>query len=359
MRKREPPPAPPKERALSLKDVARRAGVHSSTVSRALDPEKMSLVQPETRARVQALAEELRYTPHAVARGLRRGHTLTIGVVVADIGNPFLTAVVRGVAGVIDARGYIPLIAETRDEPERHERLLANLRGRRVDAVITTAARRGDARLLREFAADGIPLVLAVRSLDERSLPAVTHDDVAGGALAARHLASLGHRVVAQLLAPGDISSFRGRRRGFARAAKAAGLQVVDLGEEAKAPTIEEGRRLMELLLTRRERPTAVFAQNDSMAIGAIDVLHAAGLRCPDDMSVLGYNDAPLSDHLRPALSTIRFPGEEIGRAAAQMALARIDDGDSPPSSVSFPPELVVRESTAPPPRPVRARRRK
>lgn len=331
---------------LRMEDVARSADVHPSTVSRALDPEKMWLVQPETRQRVLAAAEELGYVPHAVARALRSGRSMTIGVVIADLTNPFITVVLRGIAAVVDKHGFIPLIAETRDERGRLKQLLEGLRARRVDAVITSAARRADAGLLRRFA-ESTPVVLAVRDPGDRSLPAVTHDDKAGGELAALHLSSLGHKVVAQLAGPSDISSFYGRQRGFEHAARAAGMQVVSVGDEALRPTASEGRRLAERMLSLRQPlPTAVFAHNDEMAVAAIDVLRRAGLRCPKDVSVIGYNDAPLSDHLSPSLSTIRFPGEQVGRFAAEIALGRIENPTGAAASVSFPPELVEREST-------------
>jgi LacI family transcriptional regulator len=334
-----------------LKDVARAVGVHPSTVSRALDPEKSHLVQQETRKRIYEVQKELGYTPNVLARGLRAGRTMSVGVVIADIANPFASLLLRGITDTLERREYTPLIAQTHDEPGRLAIVLRNLRDRRVDAVIVAAAHRGDDALLRGIVDAGIPLVLAVRAVDDRTIPTVTHDDFAGGVLAAGHFAELGHKVAVQLPGPSDISSFRQRAHGFDATAKERGLQLRELDTEAVAPTVEEGRRLMDRLLrSRGRRPTAVFAHNDWMAIGAIDVLRSRGLRCPDDVSVLGYNDAPLSDHLSPSLSSIRFPALEVGRMAADVALARITGPENQPLSVSFPPSLVPRESTGPPP---------
>jgi LacI family transcriptional regulator len=335
-----------------LKDVARAVGVHPSTVSRALDPEKSHLVQLETRKRIYEVQKQLGYTPNVLARGLRAGRTMSVGVVIADIANPFASLLLRGITDTLEHREYTPLIAQTHDEPGRLAIVLRNLRDRRVDAVIVAAAHRGDDALLRGIVDAGIPLVLAVRAVDDRTIPTVTHDDFAGGVLAAAHFAELGHKVAAQLPGPSDISSFRQRADGFDATAKERGLRLRELDTEAVAPTVEEGRRLMDRLLRSRARPptTAVFAHNDWMAIGAIDVLRSRGLRCPDDVSVLGYNDAPLSDHLSPSLSSIRFPALEVGRMAADVALARITGPENQPLSVSFPPSLVVRESTGPPP---------
>jgi LacI family transcriptional regulator len=336
---------------VTLKDVARVAGVHPATVSRALDPGKMWLVRPETRAKVQSLARDLSYRTDVVARSLRRGQTTTVGVVVADLSLTFLPPALRGITDALERHGFMALISETRDDHERMRASIMNLLARRVDAVIVTGARLGDGPQLQAIAREGVPVVLAVRQLPGSNLPAVTTDDDRGGHIAAAHLAALGHRRVAELAGPGDVQPFLDRSGGFARAADETKLDVVDFTERAIHPTPPEGRRLMELLLARRgARPTAVFAHNDSMAIGAVDALRAAGLRCPADVSVLGYNDAPLVDHFDPPLSTIRLPSAEIGRFAAEMAIALIEEPHGAVASMTFPPELVARASTASPP---------
>jgi LacI family transcriptional regulator len=336
---------------VTLKDVAHVAGVHPATVSRALDPGKMWLVRPETRTRVQAAARELGYRTDVVARSLRRGQTTTVGVVVADLTLTFLAPALRGITDALERQGFMGLISETQDDHERLRVSLENLLSRRVDAVILTGARLGDAPLLQGIARERVPVVLAVRALPGSNLPAVTTDDDGGGYIAAMHLAALGHGRVAELRGPSDVQPFLDRSQGFARAAAESGLDVLEFGERAIHPTPAEGRRLMELLLARRgPRPTAVFAQNDSMAIGALDALRAARLRCPADLSILGFNDAPLVDHFDPPLSTIRLPSAEIGRVAAELAIALIEEPNTAVASMTFPPELVVRASTAPPP---------
>jgi LacI family transcriptional regulator len=333
-----------------LKDVARAAGVHTATVSRALDPGKMWLVRPDTRAKVQSAARELGYRADVVARSLRRGQTTTVGVVVADLGNTFVAPAMRGITDALERRGFMALISETQDDHDRLRASIENLLSRRVDGTIVMAARLGDAPLIEEIAREDHPVVLAVRTLPGSTLPSVTSDDVAGGRLAARHLAELGHTRVAELRGPHDVMSFVGRARGFSRAAEELGLEVVSVDGPAIHPTPSEGQRLMEKLLsTSGALPTAVFAHNDAMAIGALAALRAAGLRCPDDVSVLGYNDAPLAGHLDPPLSTVRFQGDKIGRFAAEAVIAMIEDRGGVVASVNLPPELVVRASTAPP----------
>jgi LacI family transcriptional regulator, galactose operon repressor len=334
----------------TLRDVARATGVHPATVSRALDPGKMWLVKPDTRAKIQTAARELGYRADVVARSLRRGQTTTVGVVVPDLGNLFVPPVLRGIATTLELHGFVAVIGETQDDDERLRISVENLLSRRVDAVILTGARAGHGPLLEELAGAGRPIVLAIRALPGTSLPAVTTDDFSGGYIAFRHLAELGHRVVAQLPGPADIQPFLDRAAGFAQAAREAGVRPIAFEEVALHPTVAEGRRLMSHLLEKANpSPSAVFAHNDSMAIGAVDGLRAAGLRCPEDVSILGYNDAPLVDHFDPPLSTIRWPGADIGRRAAELAIELIEAPGSPVASATFSPELVPRASTAPP----------
>jgi LacI family transcriptional regulator len=308
----------------------------------------MSLVHPETRAKVQGVARELGYRGDVVARSLRRGQTTTVGVIVADLGNPIVAPVLRGLADELEKHGFMAVISETQDD---HARLLAsveNLLSRRVDGLILTTARLGDVSVIEEVARE-TAVVLAVRPLPGSALPSVTTDDVAGGYLAARHLADLGHKLVAELAGPSDIQNFVDRSIGFAQAADTFGFDMVRVPEQAIHPTPSEGRRLMEMLLAQGSpRPTAIFAHTDAMAIGAIAAVGAASLKCPRDISIVGYNDAPLVDHLDPPLSTIRFPGEQIGRFAADLAITLIEEPTALVASMSFAPELVARSSTAP-----------
>ena len=331
---------------VTLKDVAARAGVHPSTASRALDRDKGSMVHAETVARVRAAAEELGYQGHAVASGLRRGHTNTLGIVVADLGNPFFAPVVRGIENHLEGRGLMALIAETRDDHDRMVRVLNNLGARRADAVIVMGARRDDVRVLRK-AQQQMPVVLAVRHLPGSGIPAITHDDERGGRLAAEHLLEHGHRHIAQLCGPRDISSFDERAAGFRQRLSTAGLEVIELDETAQHPTLAEGRRLMEQLLAQcGVLPTAVFAHNDLMAFGALQALAGHGRSCPEDIAMIGYNDTPMTAFTHPPITTVRLPGYELGRMAADTAVVLIENREHPGSPLSLPPVLVPRHST-------------
>jgi LacI family transcriptional regulator len=340
------------DRVVTLKDVARAADVHVSTASRALDPARSRRIGADTVARVEAAAEKLGYTPDQIAKGLKRGTTTMIGVVVADLENPFIGPIIRGISEQVESTGYVTLVTETLEDHDRFERTLNQLLSHRVDAVITTAARSSDQHLLVRFARRTRAFITAVRRVEGSGLPFVIMDDEQGGELAARHLIDLGHNVLAQLRGPMDIEAFSNRAEGFHRTVGAARAVDATAGGRAKELTAEEGRRLMAMTLDQNpdSRPTAVFAHADLMAIGALEELRSRGLRCPGDISIVGYDDAPLVNHISPALSTIALPGQEIGARAGEMVLEMLVEPGDPPESVRLPAELIPRESTGPPP---------
>jgi LacI family transcriptional regulator len=180
--------------------------------------------------------------------------------------------------------------------------------------------------------------------------PFVVDDGALGAGLAFKHLVDLGHRVIAQLPGPQDIYSFAIRRRGFLDHANSSRVVIVDVKDFGAAPSYQEGKRLMEALLKLKgPRPTGIFAHNDLMAIGAIDGLREANLECPGDVSVIGYNDSPLVDHISPSLSTLRVPMDQLGYLAGKKAIELVDHPGQVPDSVSLVPEFIARASTAPP----------
>ncbi|MDP2710452.1 MAG: LacI family DNA-binding transcriptional regulator [Solirubrobacteraceae bacterium] len=336
--------------AVTLTDVAKAANVHVSTASRALDPAMSFRISAATVDRVTAAAARLGYMPDMIAQGLKRGTTTMVGVIVPDLANPFFGPLIRALSEQLERRGFVTLVAETLEDHDRFERTLNHLLGRRVNAAVTTAARASDRDLLRRFAERIPSCVLAVRNIAGSGLPYVIQDDRQGGELAAGHLTELGHDVLAQLHGPSDTATFTERGEGFRRTVGAAGRVEVSVGEYAEGLTLSEGKRLMALTLDRNEAnpPTAVFAHADLLAIGAIEEIDRRGLRCPQDISVIGYDDAPLVGHIQPPLSTIALPGGEIGRRAGEIILQLIDDPAAQPDSVSLPAQLIVRSSTAP-----------
>jgi len=330
----------------TLADVARDVGLSSSTVSRALDPNRHSLVSSDTRERVAEAAERLGYRPDLQARSLMTGRTQTIVVIAADLGNPWVTPILHGVASRVAIEGIVPIIAETNDDSAVLTDLINHMLSRRVDAIIILAARRDDAEVI-ESAGRIVPTVVAARPLPDVSVPVVTHDDRAGGAMIAEHFASLGHERVAQLKGPRDVFNFPLRSEGFASVARQRRLQRIPVRSEARLPSFEEGHRLMRILLqSGSEPPSAVFAHNDAMAIGAIAAAAESGLRVPWDISIAGYNDMPLTGFLNPSLTTVRYPSWDVGHVAADVVV-RMLAGEEDVSSICLDPVLVPRASTA------------
>ncbi len=335
---------------VTLEDVARAAGVHYSTVSRALDPATVRRVSVDTRKHVQAVATKMGYQPDMVASGLKRGRTRTVAVIAGDLGNPNIAPVLRGIANELEKVGLMSLISETQDDSARLERVLNHLIRRRVDAIIMTAARLSDAAKLRWIRRQGIPLVLAVQNVPGIRLPACTNDDHLGGALAAKHLLSLGHRRLAQLRGPMDINSCFVRAQGFTTTVAAAGAAEVVVRSTAPTGSIDEGALLMRELLDKKgARPTGIFAHHDLMAFGALTAAEERGLSCPKDLSMVGYHNLPHDDRIVPPLTSILQPREELGRIAAQILIGMLDSPGPPPTPRRMAPTLVVRKSTGPP----------
>jgi LacI family transcriptional regulator len=336
---------------VTLEDVARAAGVHYSTVSRALDPLTTLQVNVDTRKRVQALAKRMGYQKDMVASGLKRGRTHTVAVVVGDLGNPNLAPVLHGIASGLEQSGLMTLISETQFDVARLERIVDHLMSRRVDAIIMTAARPRDAPTLRRIRRQGIPLVLAIQTVPGIRVPACTNDDHLGGELAARHLLSLGHRRLAQLRGPMEFSSCFLRAQGFSKTVAAAGAVEVVVESTALWGSPELGGALMRELLDKRGAlVTGIFAHHDLTASGALTAAEERGLSCPRDLSIVGYHDLPHVSRIVPPLTSIRQPREELGRIAAEILVAVLANPGRPPAARMVRPTLVVRKSTGPPP---------
>jgi LacI family transcriptional regulator len=341
----------------TLRDVARLAGVHPGTVSRALNPQTRGLVNERTARRVLVAAEELGYRPNPIARGLRTNRSHTIGVLVPDLMNPLFAAVVRGIEDGLSGAGYTPLIANTDNDAERERVAYEAMSARQVDGFIAATAVR-DHWLLEEQASRGAKLVLVNRRVDSDAIPAVIGDDHEGVRLAVEHLAGLGHRRIAHLGGSQALYTGWSRHRGFRDAMRSLKLGLdEDLIVFSDTFTEREGARCCGELLDRRRDFTAIVAGNDLLALGCYDALEERGLRCPDDVSVVGYNDMPFVDRFSPPLTTVRVPHYELGATAALLMLEQLQELDAPPRQLLLTPELVVRGSTAPPTAPSGRRR--
>ncbi len=338
---------------VTLRDVAVRAGVHPATASRALNPETRILVSEDTARRVLDAAEALGYRPNPVARSLRTRRSHTVGVLIPDLNNPLFPPMVRGLEDRLAAAGYVALIGNTDFDDNRERMVFDQMRARHVDGLVLATARLRHPLLAEASRAD-IPVVLINRLAQDYSFPSVTVDNERGVRMAVSHLAGLGHRRIAHIAGPQEMSTGLSRYRGFVTAMESSGLPVdSDLVVFAKAFTVEEGVRCSRLLFERgagRPGCTAIAAANDMLAVGCYAALDEAGLACPEDISVVGFNDMPFIDRLRPPLTTIRFPHYQVGTEAAQLLLEQIAERGGPVKILYLAPELIVRGSTAPPP---------
>jgi len=323
----------------TIKDVARIAQVSVTTVSHALSAKRH--VSAETAARVQAAIEFTGYVPHSAARNLQAGRSSMLGVVVPDVSDPFFGGLARGCESFADDHGYGVIISSGRNGNGRRDRHFDLLRSRSIDGLIYVA---GDARRDQELVelARTYPIVLADESTDGLDgIPLISADHRRGGTLVGEHLRDLGHHEVAVVTGPRGLHSTEERLAGFTSIFPDAIVIDGDFSEEV-------GYHRTGRLLARDVRPTAIFASNDNTAFGVIDAVSDRGLRVPDDLSVVGFDDVGLARRSTPALTTVRQPISEIGRQAARTLIAMLSGEDLPPT-VPQQVELVVRGSTAAP----------
>jgi len=331
---------------VTLRDVARKVGVHASTVSRVLNSSTRSMVSPEIARRVDEAARDLGYRPNPIAYGLKTRRSLTVGVVIPDLTDPLFPPMIRGIDDTLARAGYTTIVANTDNDRERERVILERMRGRHVDALILGSTRRED--VLDE---DEVPVVLINRSIDVGGVTAVVSDNPGGIGQAIDHLASLGHRRIAHVAGPQYVSTGIARYQAYRSKMEDLGLPVTpDLVGHCESYSRGEGKRVLSLFLQSREPLTAVIAANDLLALGCYDALKAAGLRCPGDISVVGFNDMPFVDMMDPPLTTVRIPQYDIGAAAARAVLERMNEPAGGFEIIVLPSTLVVRASTAPPP---------
>lgn len=330
-----------------LKDVAVAAGVHISTASRALDERTSALVNPGTVERVRQAADQLGYRVNGMARALRRRRTLIVGMVVPDITSPVFPAVVRGAEDVLSQLGFSLLLSSTDGDPAKARAQITAMLESRADGLLLGTARREDP-LVDEFAAVGTPIVLVNRMMDRGGMPAVVADDYYGIQAAAEHLGQLGHREIGFVGGPLSLSTASQRLAGFEQAVKRFGLTAGGV-IEAAGFNEDAGLQAGEQLLDGHPGTTAIVAANDLLAIGVIDAVTQRGLSCPKDVSVVGFNDIRYARRLQPPLTTIRIPHYDVGRRAAELLLALVDNPGRSPETVMLAGELVVRGSTGRP----------
>lgn len=329
----------------TISDVARRAEVTRATVSNVLT--QRVTVSPKTRARVLQAIEELGYRPNLVARGLAQGKTLTLALVVPTISNPFFAEVVEEVERVADQHDYQLLLSMTHQSPQEGKRHLERMASRWADGFIVMgmAADITDILMLKDASKE---VVLCVWNQDPhaQSLPIVDIDFRLAGELATRHLLECGHRRIAAIVEEPVQWS---RRQGFETALEDAGLPIPPEYICQGDSSFESGYQGTLALLALPQPPTAIFAGNDWMALGAIEAIASQGLSVPHDLAVVGVDDISQAVHAHPPLTTISIPKRELARAATELLLRHIQGTDLPeePTKILVSPHLIVRQSTA------------
>lgn len=329
----------------TIKEVSRLASVSPSTVSRVLNG--TAPVATDTRDRVLRAVETLDYQPNTFARGLVTNRSEGIGVVVNEISSPYYASIVQGIEEAVEARGKHLIVSSGHAKESSEHQAVEFLKQRRSDALILHLEAVSDYTIL-QWAKRETPLVIIGRYVAELADRCVHLDNEAGGYLATRHLIEHGHRRIAHITGWMAIEDARARLAGYRRALAEAQIPfdemlVVD-GDFVEEGGVRGARRLLE----RKLDFSALFAANDQMAAGALQVFRDEGLRVPYDISLIGYDDVLLARYVHPKLTTIRQPLAEMGRAAAQLALAALGEADREEVTRKFEPELIVRESVAP-----------
>lgn len=327
-----------------IRDVARLAGVSTATVSYVINESRN--VSADVHRRVLAAIAELQYSPSAIARSLKTRSTRTIGVVVSDISNPYFTAVVRGVEDVASANDYTIIICNTDEDREKEQRYLKVLLAKRVDGLIIAPSGHSSS-LLPMMQVAGIPIVLMDRSVDGMNLPIIRVDNRGGAYQAVTHLIDDGHVRIGAISGLAQVSTTEERYVGYVRALSERGLAVRQDWVKAGYSKREGGQRAMQELLVLADRPTAVFTTNNLMTLGALTALLEAGLSCPDDMAIVGFDDHEWASIVAPRLTVVRQPTNEVGQKAAELLISLVRSEPDGLLERVLPTELVVRDSCA------------
>lgn len=329
----------------TIREVAESAGVSYATVSHVINNTR--LVSQETRERVLAAMDALNYRPNALARSLRQGKTNTLGLVLPDSANPFFAEISRSIEDEAFKKGYSVFLCNTERDTQRELFYVDVLSNRQVDGIIFVAA--GDQADSLDFLLNrNMPVVMIDRNLPMVEVDAVLTDNQLGGFLATQHLVDLGHTRIACIAGPSSITPSAERIIGYRRALEEAGLSYDENLILRGDYHAQSGMDITNSILAMNPRPTAIFALNDLMALGALRAAAESGRSIPKDLAVVGYDDLEIAHFSNPPLTTIAQPKKEIGVHAVRLLVDRMSQKNRPTSRLVLPPELIVRRSTQP-----------
>ncbi len=329
---------------VTIKDVAREAGVSPMTVSRVIN--RSSSVRVETRSRVEQAIDELGYIPSRLARGLSAQRTGTLALIVPDVANPFFTLIVRGAEDVARRAGYRLILCDTRADLDLEREVIDEMIAHRVEGILIAPVSDRSREPLRRLSRFDVPFVLVDRTVAGIDVDTVVGDSAGGARRLVEHLIALGHRRIGMIVESSAVSTARDRRRGYEAALVAAGLELEpELVVEATVDP-EGGLGGMRSLLALEPPPSAVFTVNNLVALGAIEAVRASGREVPDDVALVCFDDIEYASRLHPFLTVMEQPAETFGTLGTQLLLERIAQGaPSRRRTVVLPAQFVVRRS--------------
>ena len=331
---------------VTLKDVANKVGVHSSTVSRVLNHQTRHMVTERIANKILSVVADMDYRPNPFARSLKTNRSFTVGVMVPDLTNPAFAPIIKGIDNMLEAHGYSVMVASTYNLPEKQKSTMDKFRERHVDGLIIATAKRKD-KMIDECRQEGTPFVQAVRSSNDANICSVVSDEIIGGNMVISHLDQLGHKEIAYVAGPQFFSTGYERYQGFLQGMKNACLNIDnDLVIFCNSFSEEDGRNATSKLLALGKKFTAIYAGNDIMALGVYDELEANGIKCGKDISVVGFDDMPFADKFNPPLTTVHTPLINVGAEAARILLEKITNNDITARTIKLKPDLIVRAST-------------
>jgi LacI family transcriptional regulator len=337
-----------KNTQVTIKDIARTLKISPSTVSRALKDHPD--ISPATKKAVRELAQELDYQPNSVALSLRKSKTFTIGVIIPEIVHHFFSTVISGIEDVAYKAGYHVMICQSNESYEREVLSTQALLASRVDGLLVSVAREtNDVKHFQSMINKGIPTVFFDRVVNGLDTSSVVVDDFGGAYRAVEHLIKTGCKKIAHLGGPDNLVISQSRRKGYEQALDDYGFDLKQDRIFAAGLTIEDGKKACSLLLEQEELPDAIFAANDPVAIGTLQVLKETGIRVPDEVSVIGFSNEPITSLIDPPMTTVAQPGFEMGQLATQLLLGEIGQGNEAAPVVErkeLKTELVIRQST-------------